>query len=571
MFVWLGGCIERKHDARLELAYRLSSENPDSALKLLGGIERKSLSEADRHYYDFVLLRGRDKGYITHKSDSLYLSVLHYAEDHKGEGWYPEAVYYGGRVYSDLGDYPTALKYYHQALDLLPKDGGRKEKYLRGIVVSQTGRLLDLLRMHKEAIPYILESLHYDSLFKDTVNLVADMQLLSGIYTRDRNLKDSKKCLYEALAIKNQTIQDNAHTKMLLAEVYQLTEQYDSALYYIKGVPQNSYQESLNCANIYAASIYHDAGLNDSAVYYATKVISHPSKKYLHNAYKILIDPNLSYLIPKDSIYNYNVRYHNAIENMFDENQTNLTVSQQALYNYSRHYESKLRAEKNERIVICISVALSFVALLLVIIVLFLRNKTINTKLKLICALDRIAALNQLEAVNLNDVSMVNNFDTYCTESASGKYVDKGKFIVSVNMLRERLQEEILNRSQNSENLTNVSGLIKTDIYRDLCQMSREGKYIKISDSVLWENLEKTINDYAPQFKEKLELLTNHKLTEEEYHTCLLVKLGLSPTQLSNLMLKAKSTISSRRVRLGQKMFEKKFSADFIDEIIKSL
>lgn len=384
-------------------------------------------------------------------------------------------------------------------------------------------------------------------------------------------MNESKKCLLEALAVKNQAIQDYAYTKMLLAEVYQLTERYDSALYYINGVPQTSYKESLNCANIYAASIYHDAGVNDSAVYYATQVTLHPSKKYLHNAYKILIDPKLRHLIPTDSIYSYYVNYHDAIENIFDENQSNLAVSQRASYNYNRHYESKLRAEKNENRVIIISAILSFIALILIIIVLFLKTKTVKTKLKLICALDRIATLNELDNSNHIEKNRVKKLEISSPESVPNKYVDHGKFNVSVNILREKLQKEILSRCQNSENLTITSDLIKTGIYKELCRMSKENKHIRNSDYALWEGLKKTINDYAPQFRYKLELLTNNKITEEEFHTCLLVKLGLTPTQLSTLLLKAKSTISSRRVRLGQKMFEKKFSSEFIDDVIKSL
>ena len=52
-------------------------------------------------------------------TDSLIRTVLEYYEKHPGSEQYPEALYYGGRVYSDLGDSPTALRYFQHALDAL--------------------------------------------------------------------------------------------------------------------------------------------------------------------------------------------------------------------------------------------------------------------------------------------------------------------------------------------------------------------------------------------------------------------------------------------------------------------
>ncbi|MDE6768541.1 MAG: hypothetical protein K2J78_02320, partial [Muribaculaceae bacterium] len=98
------------------------SDHPNDALTRLSSINPDSLSEADRHYFDFLSIKAKDKAYITHTSDSLIRDVIDYASSHQKEGYYTEALYYGGRVYSDLGDYPTALQYFQETLDLLPED-----------------------------------------------------------------------------------------------------------------------------------------------------------------------------------------------------------------------------------------------------------------------------------------------------------------------------------------------------------------------------------------------------------------------------------------------------------------
>lgn len=87
------------------------------ALHSLDSINPDDLSESDRHFYDFLTIKARDKAFITHESDSLILDVIDYYSAYQSDPIYPEALYYGGRVYYELGDYPSALQYFQQALD----------------------------------------------------------------------------------------------------------------------------------------------------------------------------------------------------------------------------------------------------------------------------------------------------------------------------------------------------------------------------------------------------------------------------------------------------------------------
>lgn len=153
----LVGCSEEKQDGRLTRIADIVADSPQEALQSLDSINSDSLSEADRYYYDFLTLKAQDKAYVPHTSDSLYLRVHDYYAKKGSDDFFTEVLYYGGRVYSDLGDYPTALQYFHQALDRLPEDTDNLS--LRGCVLSQTGRLLNTLRLYDEAIPYFVSSL----------------------------------------------------------------------------------------------------------------------------------------------------------------------------------------------------------------------------------------------------------------------------------------------------------------------------------------------------------------------------------------------------------------------------
>ena len=138
-------CTGHETDERLVRIAAEVSASPNEALATLDSIDPRSLPDADRHFYDFLTVKASDKAYITHESDSLILSVVEYYSTQSKDTVYPEALYYGGRVYSDLGDYPTALDYFQKALDCL--DAGKDNIDLRIRVLSQTGRLLKSLRL----------------------------------------------------------------------------------------------------------------------------------------------------------------------------------------------------------------------------------------------------------------------------------------------------------------------------------------------------------------------------------------------------------------------------------------
>ena len=105
---------------KLEYVNKMTETNPDAALACLDSMRNEEMSEADRIFYDFLSIKGSDKAYIDHKSDSLFLNVLNYYSKHSRDKLYPEVLYYGGRVYSDLGDFPTALSFFQDALDIIP-------------------------------------------------------------------------------------------------------------------------------------------------------------------------------------------------------------------------------------------------------------------------------------------------------------------------------------------------------------------------------------------------------------------------------------------------------------------
>lgn len=166
-FLILASCGDGRHHGRLEeISQSLDAPSSGvtsqqdsiirSALAELREMPADSLPESDRHFRDLLLIKASDKAYMEHTSDSLILDVIGYYSRHPENPLYPEALYYGGRVYSDLGDYPTALRYLQDALDILPSAPGALR--LRDVTLGQTAWILNRLGLYDQAIPYLKEN-----------------------------------------------------------------------------------------------------------------------------------------------------------------------------------------------------------------------------------------------------------------------------------------------------------------------------------------------------------------------------------------------------------------------------
>ncbi len=324
----LAACTPRPTDQRLFRAEAMAEKSPTAALAALDSLDAivaAQLPEADRRYYEFLSVKIADKAYRPHTSDTTILHVIDYESRHTSLGRYPEALYYGGRVYSDLGDFPTALRYYQDALDHLPSDPSTLN--LRANIISQYGRLLDNLRLYNEAIPFIKESISIDRLLNDSVNEAYDLQLLGTIHLRAHHYEIADS-IYSHVLVLSKNLKKSIHAKSLMykAATKFYMGQIDSARMYIKDTPDLVSSLASNSALAYGAEIYRAAGMPDSAYIFASRLIhsEYPTNK--ETGYYILLTSELRPYIDKDSIDIYYSDYLKLLESYYNDN-----INQQAL------------------------------------------------------------------------------------------------------------------------------------------------------------------------------------------------------------------------------------------------
>lgn len=567
----LVGSCDRAVDPRLQHVQTLMDKSPREALDSMDNIERSSLSESNRHLYDFLTIKVSDKAYVRHTSDSLISKVIEYESSHKSNGRYAEALYYGGRVHSDMGDYPTALQYYQDALTTIEQETPI-DLDLKANITSQMGRLLTNLRLYEEAVPYIDTALEIDRQEKDTANLISDMQLLGGVYMKAEKYLEAESIFKKTLTIEPDISEPRASkSKMYIAEIKRKIGELDSALIYIRNIQDKVDPIVRNSALGYAAAIYHDNNIPDTAYMFANELIESGDKAYMDIGYSVMFSPGVRSLVKDDMLYDYLNDYQSLLESFYDENENQLVINQEALYNYQLHLREKEKTQNYNNRMKKLLTAMAFVVICLIAIVFMIQYRNKSNILKLRTALDNIEQL-KFELEN----NKVAKSSTLFLENNTVSEVDDKKdkdlaLTLKAETLRSRLQNELMDLYNRSSEISPVpEQLLDSKAYLRFQTLIEQGKVLK-NDDRLWNEIEEEILKYSPKFRTNLNLLTMGNLSENDLHTALLIKMGIKPKNMTILTGRSNGAIISRRETLSVKILGKKMDAQVINAIIRML
>lgn len=110
------------------------------------------------------------------------------------------------------------------------------------------------------------------------------------------------------------------------------------------------------------------------------------------------------------------------------------------------------------------------------------------------------------------------------------------------------------------------TAIFSSDIYLKMKRLMVEGRSLSDVD---WQQLMETVDGVYTGFTEKLYSL--YKMSEQDYHVCLLIKVRVSPKDIATLTAHSKESVATTRSRLYQKIFGKKGSTHEWDEFVLSL
>lgn len=110
------------------------------------------------------------------------------------------------------------------------------------------------------------------------------------------------------------------------------------------------------------------------------------------------------------------------------------------------------------------------------------------------------------------------------------------------------------------------SVIMGSDIYRKIKELLAKGRSMSDDD---WKAVTQMVNEVYTGFTERLFSL--YRMTEQDYHVCLLIKIHIQPKDIATLTAHSKESVASTRSRLYQKIFGKKGTTKDWDDFILSL
>ncbi len=138
-------------------------------------------------------------------------------------------------------------------------------------------------------------------------------------------------------------------------------------------------------------------------------------------------------------------------------------------------------------------------------------------------------------------------------------------------ILRKQLTERVFNIAESyKENVPVSSYIIKSDIYKTLCDYIDHNRNVP-DKSEIWYKLEDVVCAASPNFMTNIQILANSKLSTQDARIAMLMKCGFSTIQMSILNSRGRTTISSRQISLGKKLFKSQLTPLQIGNIMRLL
>lgn len=572
----LASCrADRRFERLLRQADSLLSACPDSMRAVLydwaDSISRQP--EDIRMYYNLLWVKADDKTYVTHTSDSLIRKVVHYYKKRRDKRLLPEALYYAGRTYSDLKDAPRALEYYQQAIDVMQREK-LTDYNLLSRIYSQMGTLFFYQELYDEVQGVLRKAYQCDLILKDSTNLVFDLRDIGRAFAVEEQ-QDSAEWYY------NQAGEMAIHIKdsILLSMVYG-----ELAGFYVNWGNYPAAHEKLRIAwqtvdtlsmpmyyNNTAEYCYYTNQL-DSAIYYYKKKLTLNSLLHKAGAYE-----GLAKIARKQGNISQAMEYY-ELYMLYDDSlkqgiRTETINKIDALYNYQKYEkENKLLKYENTKhkrqIFFLILLALFFLLLFAVFWQKYKRKEQAmlfqQEKLKL--QQEKLKQYSQ-EQIEENEKRIV-------ALSQQLQQAEADKDLLRQDLLLAK-REQVEKENQRIKAVQEIQrkakeSLCQTDVYNKFYAVANNLKNPKCLTSRDWNMLQSLIDETYANFTSRLRELYP-QISEKELQVCLLIKIGIAPTQMATILFSSKQDISSIRSRLYTKLSGRKGSSKQCDLLVQDL
>ena len=206
LLLGITGCRKQYPVAeKLLQAEAVMNEHPDSALNLLKGIEQPELQTREHHArYALLYSQALDKNYIDLTSDSLISIAVDYYKDRDDVKAKFFSYYYQGRIYTNANNPTQATLAYMEAEQLVDELG---DDYAAGLLYTQMGNIYRNYYDYPKALQSYRLSTEYFHKADKPLHKLYGMLRQSSIYKSMNKETDSFHILYNTLIEAKETNQ----------------------------------------------------------------------------------------------------------------------------------------------------------------------------------------------------------------------------------------------------------------------------------------------------------------------------------------------------------------------------
>ena len=469
----------------------------DKALVLLDSIEQpQKMKKSERAFYALLRTKAEDKNYIEHTSDSLIKTAFDYYKRYGTTLQKMEVWYYLASVYRDLGDAPRAIDYFQQAAEVSKK---KTEHELLCRTYLQMGTLFFYQRLPKEGVEAYKKSHHHALLTNDSLRLANSYIVMARVYTEldnvDSTLYYYKEAANVARIMGDVRLANDAESE--LTGIYLQLGKIDE----VYKLLANSREDDIDFLN--RGDLYRQTGRLDSAKYYYLKALSIGNLYIKEGANRELYELEKS-LGQQDASFHHLEQYcfyRDSIQKITDFEGVKRVESLYA-YQHIAKENNRLLLKNKQKIFIISGVAFFFLVLLLWLYLYFRYKKKEQE--------EQILRISSFKQQQVDDAT--------------------------------RKLEEITAQKEQCKSAFHALSLT---IHERMNQPN-----FKLTDEE-WHKLQTQADGFF-SFTARLCMLYP-TISEMELRISLLIKAGIPPKNIANIVYRSKSSITNARKRLYEK------------------
>ena len=570
--VLLASCSPGRYPASLLTADSLSSVRPDSALCLLARLAADTADAplSHRMYYRLLCIKAADKAYLPHTSDSLIRPVLHYYIEGGDPRLLPEAYYYAGRVYRDLGNDLQALSCFQKALEPI-RQNGDTDVHLKSKIYSQRATLYAYRKMYREALAMYQKVLKISTSTCDSVDMLFALRDIANMY-RELHRPDSVLPYFKRAKQIADMLQRMDLSRMMqsqLAYAYLEVQAYDSARAALTEALLQVKRPNRSAVYSIAAHFYKTIGKTDSADYYNRKLLEIGTVYAKEKAYRELTGRLIRQVgnPPLDTLFNGWLQYADSLRTL-DRKANELKTYADYDYLKSEQENARLK-EQNAHNRFIIWIGGLVIVTLLASLAAFgqyyrrVRQEKQEQQRRYMQIIAEQRKKNEMLEAYLQEKKQLEKMQQEMQKADGVQDMKKKRRLELINHVLEK------NRIETEEDEEAREALMHSTLYAELQQRAHAPRGDGFVTSEEWDELRRLSATAYPHFFEHLELLCAPN--ENEWHVSLLIKLLFRPADIARLTGLKPSSISSIRVRLYKKATGESGKAESWDQIVLSL